>query len=97
MGSYKGNLGLQWRLQHNPDGSFQFRDDQDEYEKLNETLDVRPHTIKGNAVWALPKVPQSFGNVAGAILNDWRWPACGPPGQARPTTSTTATTPTAAT
>jgi len=70
--SYKGNLGLQWRLQHNTDGSFQFRDDQDDYEKLNETLDARPHTIKGNAVWALPRVPQSFGNIAGAILNDWR-------------------------
>jgi hypothetical protein len=70
--SYKGNLGLQWRLQHNPDGSFQLRDDQDEYEKLNETLDKVPHTLKANAVWALPSVPQSFGKVTGLILNDWR-------------------------
>ncbi len=69
--SYKGNLGLQWRLQHNADGSYQFRDDQDEYEKMNETLDARPHTILANAVWDLPNV-NNMGNVVGAILNDWR-------------------------
>jgi hypothetical protein len=70
--SYKGNLGLQWRLQHNPDGTYRLRDDQDDYEKLNETLDARPHTIKANGVWALPKVPSALGHVVGAILNDWR-------------------------
>ena len=56
--SYKGNLGLQQRFVHNADGSFQLRDDQDEYEKLNETLDRRPHSLKANAVWDLPNVTQ---------------------------------------
>jgi Carboxypeptidase regulatory-like domain/TonB-dependent Receptor Plug Domain len=70
--SLKGNTGLQQRLQHNPDGSFQLRADQDEFEKLNENLDNRPHTLKANAVWALPKVPAMFGRAVGLVLNDWR-------------------------
>ena len=69
--SYKGNIGLQQRFVHSADGSFQLRDDQDEFEKLNETLDRRPHSLKANAVWDLPNV-DSMGKVVGAILNDWR-------------------------
>jgi hypothetical protein len=69
--SYKGNIGLEQRFVHNADGSFQLRDDQDEFEKLNETLDRRPHSLKANAVWDLPNVT-SAGKVVGAILNDWR-------------------------
>ena len=69
--SYKGNLGLEQRFVHAADGSFQLRDDQDEFEKLNETLDRRPHSLKANAVWDLPNVA-SLGKVAGYILNDWR-------------------------
>ena len=56
---------------HSADGSFVLRDDQDEFEKLNETLDRRPHSLKANAVWDLPNV-DSMGKVVGAILNDWR-------------------------
>ena len=70
--SYKGNTGLQRRLQHNPDGSITLRADQAEYEELNENLDARPHYLKANAVWSLPQVPSSFGRVVGAILNDWQ-------------------------
>ena len=69
--SYKGNIGLPIRYVHNSDGTFQPRDDQDEYEKLNETLDRLPHSLKANAVWDLPNVT-SMGKVVGAILNDWR-------------------------
>ena len=69
--SFKGNFGLPIRYVHNADGTFQPRDDQDEYEKLNETLDRRPHSLKANAVWDLPNVT-SMGKVVGAILNDWR-------------------------
>jgi hypothetical protein len=69
--SFKGNTGLQWRLQHNPDGTFQLRSDQADYEKLNEKLDRRPHTILANGVWDLPDV-HSLGNVTGYILNGWR-------------------------
>jgi Carboxypeptidase regulatory-like domain/TonB-dependent Receptor Plug Domain len=70
--SFKGNTGLQKRLVHNADGSITVRADQAEYEKLNETLDRRPHIIKANAVWDLPKVPASFGAIGAAILNDWQ-------------------------
>ena len=73
--SYKGNTGLVRRLQHNADGSISIRSDQAEYEKLNENLGgdtFRPHYFKGNAVWSLPRVPDSFGRVVGAILNDWQ-------------------------
>ena len=70
--SFKGNTGLQTRLQHNADGSFSVRPDQAEYEKLNETLDRRPHYLKANAVWSLPHVPSSFGRAVGLILNDWQ-------------------------
>jgi hypothetical protein len=70
--SYKGNLGLQQRFVHNPDGSFQLRDDQDEFEKLNETLDRLPHQLKANAVWALPHAPDSVGRAVGLVLNGWR-------------------------
>lgn len=70
--SFTGNTGLQKRLQHNPDGSFSIRADQAEYEELNKTLDMRPHFLKANAIWALPGVPSSFGRVAGHILNDWQ-------------------------
>jgi hypothetical protein len=73
--SYKGNTGLQRRLQHNADGSISVRADQAQYEKMNENLGgdtFRPHYFKGNAVWSLPRVPESFGRVVGGILNDWQ-------------------------
>lgn len=72
--SYKGNTGLVRRLQHNADGSISIRADQAEYEELNENLgpDFRPHYLKANAVWSLPRVPSSFGRVVGAVLNDWQ-------------------------
>ncbi len=69
--SLKGNTGLQKRLQHAPDGSISVRADQEEYEKLNENLDRRPHYLKANAVWRLPSVPEGLGRLAGYILNDW--------------------------
>jgi hypothetical protein len=70
--SFKGTTGLTWRLQHAADGTFSFRDDQDDYEKLMETLDRRPHYLRANGVWDLPKIPTGAGRVLGAILNDWQ-------------------------
>jgi hypothetical protein len=70
--SFKGNTGLQKRLQHAPDGTVSIRADQAQYEKLMENLDRRPHIVKANAVWDLPKSPASLGPVVGAILNDWQ-------------------------
>jgi Carboxypeptidase regulatory-like domain len=70
--SLTGNTGLQKRLTHNADGSISIRADQAEYEELNKNLGGRTHWLSSNAIWALPSVPQSFGHIAGAILNDWR-------------------------
>ncbi len=70
--SFKGNTGLTKRYQHGADGTLSVRADQADYEKLNQTLDRRPHIIKANGVWSLPKVPSSFGGVAGYLLNDWQ-------------------------
>jgi hypothetical protein len=70
--SFTGNTGLVQRLQHNPDGSFTTRADQAEYEELNKNLDMRPHFLKANAIWALPSAPSSLGRVTGWILNDWQ-------------------------
>ena len=52
-------------LQHAADGTFSLRDDQAADEKLNETLDRRPHSLKANAVWDLPNVT-SHGQGASA-------------------------------
>ena len=70
--SFKGNTGLIKRLDHASDGTVTLRADQEQYETLLETLDRRPHTIKANGVWSLPRAPESFGRVVGFILNDWQ-------------------------
>jgi hypothetical protein len=70
--SLTGNTGLQKRLEHLPDGSIRVRADQAEYERLNRDLGGRPDYLKGNAIWSLPTVPQSFGRVVGLVLNDWQ-------------------------
>ncbi len=70
--SFKGNTGLTKRYQHAPDGTLSVRADQADYEKLNETLDRRPHIIKANGIWAFPQVPSSFGRAVGYLLNDWQ-------------------------
>jgi hypothetical protein len=70
--SFTGNTGLQKRLEHLADGTIGVRADQAEYEELNKHLGGRTHYVKANGIWAFPRVPQSFGRVAGLILNDWQ-------------------------
>jgi hypothetical protein len=70
--SFKGNTGLQQRLQHAADGTISIRADQAQYEALMQNLDRRPHIIKANAIWALPSVPSGLGSIVGAALNDWQ-------------------------
>ena len=70
--SFKGNTGLIKRLDHAPDGTATLRADQEQYEELLGTLDRRPHIIKANGVWSLPRAPESFGRAVGFILNDWQ-------------------------
>jgi hypothetical protein len=70
--SLKGNTGLQSRLQHAPDGTISLRADQEEYEKLNETLALQRHVIKSYAVWNLPGAPASWGSIGRHLLSDWQ-------------------------
>ncbi|PYQ95716.1 MAG: hypothetical protein DMF97_16545, partial [Acidobacteria bacterium] len=73
--SFTGNTGLLKRLQHAADGTFSLRADQAEYEELNKNLDARPHYVKANAVWELPKVRANGGGFAraiGHVVNDWQ-------------------------
>jgi hypothetical protein len=69
-----GNTSAQLRLQHNPDGSFVVREDQEVLEELLRDTGNRPHVIRANFVWELPGI--STGNtvskVAGAVINDWQ-------------------------
>jgi hypothetical protein len=73
--SLKGNTGLIKRLQHAPDGTISLRDDQDEYEKQFEMLNLQRHVAKVNAVWDLPDVSMTGGGVRrvlGHLANDWQ-------------------------
>lgn len=73
--SLKGNTGLQQRLQHAADGTISFRADQEEYEKLNENLNLQRHVVKLNAVWDMPDMSLASGGaskVLAHIVNDWQ-------------------------
>jgi hypothetical protein len=69
-----GNTGAQLRLQHNPDGSFVVRDDQEEFEELMRDTGNRPHVIRANFVWELPGISKNTTatSVLGAVINDWQ-------------------------
>ncbi len=72
--SFKGNTGLQQRLQHAADGTVSVRADQKDYEKLLEDLNLQRHLMKANFVWDLPKLPASNNGMraVGYIINDWQ-------------------------
>ena len=70
----EGNIGLLKRLQHNADGSYALRADQEEYEDLNSDMGNRRHIVKANFLWDLPNVGASTGmaRALAAIANDWQ-------------------------
>ncbi|ODS52841.1 MAG: hypothetical protein ABS36_15335 [Acidobacteria bacterium SCN 69-37] len=62
------------RLAHAPDGSYTFRDDYAEAERLLGGVNTATHTMRGTFVWDLPDL-RSDGvalRVVGAIVNDWQ-------------------------
>lgn len=69
-----GNTGAQMRLHHNPDGSFQVRDDQKVLDELMRNTGNRPHVIRANFVWELPGIGTESGasKVVAAVINDWQ-------------------------
>jgi hypothetical protein len=62
------------RYQHNPDGSFSFRADQAEAEKLFTNAQPVRHYLKGSFVWDLPDLAMGSGprRTIGWIVNDWQ-------------------------
>ena len=70
--SFKGNTGLQMRLQHAADGTISLRSDQAAYEALNENLAMQKHVIKSYAVWDLPNAPSKWGTLGTILLSDWQ-------------------------
>ena len=72
--SFKGNTGLQKRLQHAADGSISTRSDQADYENLLDDLNLQRHLMKANFVWDFPKLPASNNamRAVGLIVNDWQ-------------------------
>ena len=70
--SFKGNTGLQMRLQHAADGTISLRSDQAAYEALNENLALQKHVIKSYAVWDIPNAPSKWGTLATILLSDWQ-------------------------
>ena len=73
-GVQNGTPGLGLRLNHNPDGSYTVRDDQAAYEELNKDMGNRPHIIKANAVWELPRLSDSTSamKALGYVVNNWQ-------------------------
>ena len=69
-----GNTSAQLRLQHNPDGSFAVREDQEELEELLRDTGNRPHVIRANFVWDLPGIPtdSTAARSPALSINDWQ-------------------------
>jgi Carboxypeptidase regulatory-like domain len=63
------------RLQHNPDGSFSFRADQGDADRLLGRAIDRRHVMKANFVWDLPDLEstQPAIRAVGLLVNDWRF------------------------
>src|SRR5207244_3688048 len=81
--SFKGNTGLQLRLQHAADGTISVRSDQAQYEALNENLALQRHVIKSFAVWDIPG-PSRLGSVTKVLLSDWQLSGVLTAGSAQP-------------
>ena len=73
-GAQGGTAGIGLRLNHNADGTYAVRADQAQYESLMSNMGRRPHVIKVNAVWELPKVGDDapVKKALGYVVNDWQ-------------------------
>ena len=61
-------------LQHNADGTYAFRADQDKADELLTTFIPNKHIIKGNFVWDLPDLRRTATalKALGLVINDWQ-------------------------
>jgi hypothetical protein len=62
------------RIQHNADGSFAFRADQEKADEMLAYVIPNKHIFKGNFVWDLPdlKASGSALKAVGLVINDWQ-------------------------
>ena len=62
------------RIEHNPDGSFEFRDDQQKANEMLAYVIPNKHIFKANFVWDLPDLHASGSamKVVGLVINDWQ-------------------------
>jgi Carboxypeptidase regulatory-like domain len=62
------------RLQHNPDGSFSFRDDSQKAADMLTAVIPNKHIFKGNFVWDMPDLTASGATMKaiGLVVNDWQ-------------------------
>ncbi len=62
------------RLQHNPDGSFTYRADQAEADRLLGDNNPPLHLMRANFVWDMPDIKSSGAawRALGLIVNDWQ-------------------------
>jgi hypothetical protein len=72
--SDKGNTDNPLRIDHNPDGSFVIRADQEEADRLLNDRGTPTHVFKGNFVWDLPDLnADSLAlRAVGHVLNHWQ-------------------------
>jgi hypothetical protein len=68
----RGNVGA--RLQHAPDGSFSYRSDQAEANRLLGNNNPQTHIMKANFVWDLPDLSATGATLrtVGWLVNDWQ-------------------------
>ena len=72
--SYTGTTITPLRLQHAADGSFSFRADQADQDKLLSSMGLRRHTLKSSFVWDLPGLARTgpVKNALGLLVDDWQ-------------------------
>ncbi len=62
------------RLQHDADGTFTYRPDQEEANRLLGNNNPIPHAMRGNFVWDLPDLRTDGGGLRALayVMNDWQ-------------------------
>ena len=70
----EGNTGSPLHLQHAADGTLSVWPGQAQADELLKNVGNRPHIIKANFLWQLPKAGWSSGagQLAAAVVNDWQ-------------------------
>jgi hypothetical protein len=79
-----GNLILQPQLVHSATGAISFSPNQSALDNLINNAGFRRITIKGFAVWDLPKVPGINNKALDYVVNGWQISTAYTPGNGAP-------------